>query len=201
MVDFIWHNCKGKKGFQKYTYQKLTDELQEYAASFPMMSTQELVDWACRCHSNVSIHACDSTWRKFMKHIGNEGRQGHRISLVFYIKDHHLYPILDDHLKQIATLANQGGTDNLWKYMSDMKWSNKSSNYNKYEDLVNNLDELIEEPNKPTDEIKETSKPTLLTIENPVIILLPDTKVEPVIEEYIIRSNYFVEYLHFNNNG
>ena len=41
-----------------------------------------------------------------------------------------------------------------------MKWSNKSSNYNKYEDLVNNLDELIEEPNKPTDEIKETSKPT-----------------------------------------
>ena len=22
MVDFVWHNCQGKKGFQKYTYQK-----------------------------------------------------------------------------------------------------------------------------------------------------------------------------------
>ena len=39
MVDFVWHNCKGKRGFQKYTYQKLSDELEEYAASFPLMST------------------------------------------------------------------------------------------------------------------------------------------------------------------
>ena len=43
MVDFVWHNRKGKKGFQKYTYQKLYDELEVYAsASFPRMSTQEL---------------------------------------------------------------------------------------------------------------------------------------------------------------
>ena len=70
MVDFVWHNCKGKKGFQKYTYQKLYDELEVYAsASFPRMSTQELGDWAKACHPNVSIHAYDSTWRKFMKHI------------------------------------------------------------------------------------------------------------------------------------
>ena len=41
MVDFIWHNCKGKKGFQKNTYQKLYDELEVYAsASFPKMSTR-----------------------------------------------------------------------------------------------------------------------------------------------------------------
>ena len=69
MVDFVWHNCKGKKGFQKYTYQKLSDELQEYAANFPMMTTQELIYRAKKCHPNVSIHAHDSTWRKFMTHI------------------------------------------------------------------------------------------------------------------------------------
>ena len=69
IVDFVRHNCKGKKGFQKYTYQKLYDELEVYAsASFPRMSTQELLDWAKACHPNVSIHAYDSTWRKFMKH-------------------------------------------------------------------------------------------------------------------------------------
>ena len=46
MVHFVWHNCKGKKGFQKYTYQKLYDEMEVYgSASFPMMSTQELIDW------------------------------------------------------------------------------------------------------------------------------------------------------------
>ena len=96
MVDFVWYNCKGKKGFQKYTSQKLSDELEEYAASFPMMSTQELIDWAKACHPNVSIHAYDSTWRKFMKH--NLLHQ-HTIALLFYIKDHHLYPIQDNYLK------------------------------------------------------------------------------------------------------
>ena len=185
MVDFVWHNCKGKKGFQKYTYKKLSDELEDHAASFPMMSTQELIDWAKACHPNVSIHAYDSTWRKFMKHIA---RSKPPIFLVFYVKDHHLYSIQDDRLKHIATKANQGGADNLWKYMTDMKWSNKSSNYIMYEDLV---DDNI---------VAKKDKPTLSTIENHVIVLPPDTKIEPIIEEYMIRTNYFVEYLHYDNN-
>ena len=42
MVDFVWYNCKGKKGFQKYSYQKLSDELEEYAASFPLLTAQEV---------------------------------------------------------------------------------------------------------------------------------------------------------------
>ena len=193
MVDFVWHNCKGKKGFQKYTYQKLSDELEVYAPSFPMMSTQELVTWAKECHPNVSIHAYDSTWRKFMKHIASALRD---ISLVFYIKDHHLYPIQDNHLKQIATKANQGGADNLWRYKSELKWSNRSSNYIKYQQLVDNADANIvkQKDNK-------TNKPTLLTIENHVIIPPEDMKIEYVIEEYMIRTNYFVEYLHYDNNG
>ena len=107
---------------------------------------------------------------------------------MFYIKDHRLYPTEDDRLKQIATQANQGGADNLWKYMTDMKWSNKSGNYIMYQDLVDNRDELIDN--------NKSDKPTLSTIENHVIILPPVTKVEPVIEEYIYRSNYSVEYLH-----
>ena len=185
MVDFVWHNCKGKKGFQKYTYQKLSDELEEYTARFPMMSTQELIDWAKACHPNVSIHAYDSTWRKFMKHIA---RSKPPIFLVFYVKDHHLYSIQDDRLKHIATKANQGGADNLWKYMTDMKWSNKSSNYIMYEELENN-------------ELTEEGKPTLSTIKYHVIVLPPDMKIEPVIEAYMIRTNYFVEYLHYDNNG
>ena len=69
------------------------------SASFPLMSTQELIDWAKVCHPNVSIHAYDSydsTWRKFMKHIASNNRS---VCLVFYIKDHYLYPIQDDRLK------------------------------------------------------------------------------------------------------
>ena len=192
-VDFVWHNCKGKKGFQKYTNQKLSDELEVYAPRFPMMSTQELVTWAKECHPNVSIHAYDSTWRKFMKH--NPLHQ-HTIALVFYIKDHHLYPIQDNHLKQIATEANQGGADNLWRYMSELKWSNRSNNYIKYQQLVDNADaDIVKQKDN------KTNKPTLLTIENHVIILPEDMKIEYVIEEYMIRSNYFVEYLHYDNKG
>ena len=188
MVDFVWHNCKGKKGFQKYTYQKLYDEMEVYgSASFPMMSTQELIDWGKACHPNVSIHAYDSTWRKFMKHIASHGHSD--VTLVFYIKDHHLYPIQDDRLKHIATKANQGGADNLWKCLIDIKWSNKSSNYIMYQDLVDN------------DIVAKRDKPTLSTIENHVIVLPSDTKIESVIEEYMMRTNYFVEYLHYDNNG
>ena len=57
-----------------------------------------------------------------------------------------------------------------------------------YEELENN--ELIKE-----------GKPTFLTIENHVIVLPPDMKIETVIEAYMIRNNYFVEYLHYDNNG
>ena len=156
------------------------------SASFPMMSTQELIYWAKACHPNVSIHAYDSTWRKFMKHLALHGHSD--VTLVFFIKDHHLYPIQDDRLKHIATKANQGGADNLWKCMIDIKWSNKSSNYIMYQDLVDN------------DIVAKRDKPTLSTIENHVIVLPPDTKIEPIIEEYMIRTNYFVEYLHYDNN-
>ena len=93
---------------------------------------------------------------------------------MFYIKDYHLYPIQDDRLKQIVTQANQGGADNLWKYMLEMKWSNQSSNYIMFQDLVNNMDGIIEGNN--------SDKPTLSAVENHLIILPPDTKIEPVIK-------------------
>ena len=47
----------------------------------------------------------------------------HDISLVFFIKDNHCYPITEERLKILATKGNQGGVDNLSKYMSEMKWS------------------------------------------------------------------------------
>ena len=150
------------------------------------MSTQELIDWAKACHPNVLIHAYDSTWRKFMKHIAGTTND---VSLVFYIKDHHLYPIQDDRLKNIATKAIQGCADNIWRYMSELKWSNKSSNYIMYQDLVD------------YDIVAKKDKPTLSKIENHIIVLPPDTKIEPIIEEYMIRTNYFGEYLHYDNNG
>ena len=41
--------------------KKEDSRLQEFAAYFPMITTQELVDWAKKCHPNVSIHAYDTT--------------------------------------------------------------------------------------------------------------------------------------------
>ena len=94
MIDFIWHQCQHKNGFKRYTYQKLKDESSEFATSFPFMSTQEVVYWARAFHPNVSIHAYDSTYKKLMKHLATTPR--HDISLVFFIKDNHCYPITDE---------------------------------------------------------------------------------------------------------
>ena len=54
------------------------------------MSTQEVVNWAKECHPNISIHAYDSTYKKFMKHIATTPR--HDISLVFFYKGQPLLP-------------------------------------------------------------------------------------------------------------
>ena len=85
----------------------------DYAADFPFISTQELTEWAQVCHANVAIHAYDATYPKFMRHT------------VYFEKDHHCYPITDERLKIIATKANQGGVDNIWKHMSDLKWTRR----------------------------------------------------------------------------
>lgn len=80
-IKHVWSHCKGKKGFKTYTYEKVEDEMSEYAATFPMMSAQELVDWAKACHPNVNIDAYDATYRKFMKHVHICD-----ISLVYFVK-------------------------------------------------------------------------------------------------------------------
>ena len=57
-----------------------------------------------------------------------------------------------------------------------------------YQQLIDNEDDIIIGPkfDIPKD------KPTLSTIQNHVIVLPPDTKIEPIIEEYTIRSNILV---------
>lgn len=57
-----------------------------------------------------------------------------------------------------VTKANQGSADNLWKYMSDMKWSRRHDQFT----VLNDLDEE--------------------DVSSHVIVLPEDTKMEPVID-------------------
>lgn len=166
MIDFLWHHCKCKKGFKTYTYHKLSDELEEYASCFPMMCTQELVDWAKTCHPNVSIHAYDSTWRKFVKHAV---RTTNDVRLVYYVKDK---PSLS-YYRPAAQIHSHKS------YMSDVKWSRR----HEYFTVLNDLGEEEE-----------------LHVSNHIVVLPEDIKLEPVIDQYMMRTNYFVEYLQFDNN-
>lgn len=150
--------------------------MMECAADFPLISTQELIEWAKKCHTNVSIREYYATYRTFMKHINPQCD----ISLVYLVKDHHCHPITDERLKIIATKANKGGVDNLWKHMSDLKLSRRH-------ELITVLNSLEEE--------EELDK------QNHVIVLPEDTKIERAMDLYIGRINYFVEYLHWDNTG
>ena len=49
--------------------------------------------------------------------------------------------------------------------------------------------------------INDMEEEEQLDVTNKVIVLPEDEKIEPVIDCYIFRTNYFVEYLHFNSNG
>ena len=141
-----------------------------------MISTDELIKWAKTLHSNVSINAFDATYRKFQTHSNNCSN----ITLVYIIKDHHGYPITDKKLKLLASKANQGGCESLLKHMSDMIWRKRHENITKI-DSVNEIFELEKE--------------------NSVIILLEKGNMDEAIETYCLKTNFYVEYLHWNNKG
>ena len=141
-----------------------------------MINTQELINWVNACHSNVSIHAFDSRYRKFITHTNSHSH----ISLVYVVKDHHCFPITDEKLKLIASKANQGGCDNLLKYMSDLKWTRRHENVTKIESIA----EIC-----------------CLNKENHIIVLPESAKMNDAIELYSTNNNFYIEYLHWNNNG
>ena len=172
VLDYIWHEVKGKHGFKTYTYKKLSEELTEFTNSFPYMSTQDIVHWIKEYHSNISLHAYTCTYKKFMKHISNAPD----IVLTFFVKDLHLRPITDPELKRIAASSNQKGSVNLFQHMSEVKWTRRPDKFIKYEDI-----------NDQT--------------ENHIIVCPPEMKLYTAVCHYMLKYNYYVEYLHFNNNG
>lgn len=179
VVDYIWDQVKGKRGFKKYDYKRLKTELYEYVdhSKTQMVNTYELIKWVESCHPNISVHAFDSRYRKFVSHIA---KNECRISLVYIVKDHHLWPITDKRLKTAASEANQGGCNYLLKHMVEFKWDTRHENITK----LNNIDEIqsINEDNK-------------------IIILPKDIKMSSAISVYTKKSNYYIEYMHWDNNG
>ena len=111
VVDYVWDQVRGQRGFKTYTYEKLKNEIYEFVPEGDMINTEELINWANECHDNVSIHAFDSRYRKFITHSKNRSN----ISLVYIIKENHCFPITDEKLKIVASKANQGGRDDLLK--------------------------------------------------------------------------------------
>ena len=177
VIDFVWDQVRGKRGFKTYDYKKLKTEIFKYCADPPRMTTKELIDWAKYCHSNVSIHAYDSTYRKFKTHTNKHNCD---VFLVYIVKDHHCFPITDEKLKITAAKANQGGCDDLLKYMSEMKWSRNHEFVHK----LNKFDDIYELEKKDN-----------------IIVLPEDVKMMQAIDAYINSTCYYVEYLHWNNNG
>ena len=167
---------RGRRGFKTYTYEKLKSEIYEYVSEGDKISTEELINWAKVCHDNVSIHAFDSRYKKFVAHSKNCSN----ISLVYIVKDHHCYPITDEKLKIVASKANQGGCDDLLKHMSDLKWTRRHENVTKIESIadISNFDK-----------------------ENHIVVLPEKTKMKEAVDLYSRNENFYVEYLHWNNNG
>ena len=97
------------------------------------------------------------------------------VTLVYIRKDHHCFPITDEKLKLIASKANQGGCNDLWKYKSDLKWTGQHENFFRLKD-VNDIFSLEKE--------------------NHIIILPEDVKMSQAIDAYINKTNFYVEYMH-----
>ena len=64
VVDYVWSQVKIKMGFKSYDYDRLKNEIYSYVYKPPMVNTEELIQWARECHTKVSIHAFDATYKK-----------------------------------------------------------------------------------------------------------------------------------------
>lgn len=98
------------------------------------------------------------------------------VVLTFFVKDHHLHPITNPELKRIASSCNQKGSINLFQYMSKLRWYRRHDKFIMYDDLTDK-------------------------IENHIIVCPPEMQVKTAVCQSMEKSNYYVEYLHFNNNS
>ncbi|XP_068723522.1 uncharacterized protein [Montipora capricornis] len=178
VVEFVWDQVRGRLGFKSYTYDKLKNEIYEFVAENDMISTQELINWAKKCHTNVSIHAFDCRYRKFATHIGANTRTN--IVLAYIVKDHHCFPITDEKRKLLGSKANQGGCDYLLKHMSDLKWTRRHENVTM---------------------IKSMSEMSDMNKEDHIVVLPENVNMNDAVNLYSTNTNFYVEYLHWNNNG
>ena len=178
VIDYVWDQVRGRKGFKTYTYDKLKNEIYDYIPEGDMINTEQLIEWAKNCHKNVSIHAFDSMYRKFVSFTNSYTRTD--VTLVYIVKDHHCFPITDERLKLTASKANQGGCDSLLKHMTELKWSQRHELVHR----VERLDDLV-----------------CLDKENNIIVLPEEAKMTQAIDIYINEYKLYVEYLHWNNNG
>ena len=176
VVDYVWDQVRGKRGFKTYDYAKLKAEIYEFVTGGDMISTEESIDWVKNCHPRVAVHAFDSRYRNFIRYTN-----GHQdVVLVYIVKDNHCYPITDEKLKLIASKANQGGCDNLLKHMTDLKWTRRHKNVAKL---------------KSIEDILSFDK------ENHIIVLPENTKMRAAIDMYSNKESFYVEYLHWDNRG
>lgn len=100
--------------------------------------------------------------------------------LYMLLKINHCFPITDEKLKLLASKANQGGCKNLLKHMTDMKWIRRHEKVTKIESI---------------EEIYDMNK------KNHIVILPQSAKMKDAIEIYSEKNNFYVEFLHWNNNG
>ena len=91
----------------------------------------------------------------------------------------HCYPITDEKLKLIASKVNNG-CDNLLKYMSELKWTRRHEKVTK---------------------LKSISEMYDMDKQDHIIILPETSKINDAIEIYSTNNNFYIEYLHWNNNG
>lgn len=72
VYDYVWSQVKNKGGFKKYAFDTLKNEMQGFViGDDKRVSTEEFVNWAKTCHTNVSIHAYDARYKKFFRHTNN----------------------------------------------------------------------------------------------------------------------------------
>lgn len=172
VIDYIWSQVRGKRGFKTYDYDKLYEEVVEFADMPPFMDKYEVINWIKACHSNISLHAYTCTYKNFISHIANRPD----IVLCFIVKDHHLHPITDPDKKNVAMCRNQQGTKNLFKYMSEITWTRRHDQITLYDDL------------------KDDTK-------NSIIVCPDNIPMKQAIYDYMRLYSFYIEQIHYNNNG
>lgn len=106
VINYIWHEMKGRKGFNHMTKDKLIKEFENICEDIEQgITTEQIIKVIENYHPNISLYALDPMFNVFTSYISKNNNS--KLILAFLVNNNHCYPILKEETKKSIALKKR----------------------------------------------------------------------------------------------